>query len=141
MDKGVSYVSIRQFCTSHAFIQSNKAKNSPTPKMFVETAPPGAHTKLRFFLAPATAGVFGTGSVRRNSNFKHPIDSKRTNKVYGIFFKRINKLNGILRLFCSSQIRQFKTCKAGRYSSVGSDLAWESRGTAIDLRVRKTQVS
>ena len=25
---------------------------------------------------------------------------------------------------------------AGRYSSVGSDVAWESRGTAIDPRVR-----
>ena len=26
--------------------------------------------------------------------------------------------------------------RAGRYSSVGSDVAWESRGTAIDPRVR-----
>ena len=25
---------------------------------------------------------------------------------------------------------------AGRYSSVGSDVAWESRGTAIDPRVQ-----
>ena len=26
--------------------------------------------------------------------------------------------------------------KAGRYSSVGSDVAWESRGTVIDPRIR-----
>ena len=29
-----------------------------------------------------------------------------------------------------------QTIAAGRYSSVGSDVAWESRGTAIDPPVR-----
>ena len=35
----------------------------------------------------------------------------------------------------SAQVHPF--CFAGRHSSVGSDVTWESRGTAIDPRVQR----
>ena len=59
--------------------------------------------------------------------------------------------NAFIGAFCYSKIHfhpsgPFKSIKtmlkplhvllAGRYSAVGSDVAWESRGTAIDPRVR-----
>ena len=35
-----------------------------------------------------------------------------------------------------AQLKKLEKCSAGRYSLVGSDVAWKLRGTAIDPRVR-----